>query len=90
MTRSQSRPLTALEIQWITLLLTDTNMSMSAIAETMGCSQNSVSVLNLKHCIREYKNQSSSWAAKAAAAGQSLPGQRHRQIVGTSESLGKP
>ena len=70
MRRSQGRPFTEREIQRIIVLLRDTDMSMTAIAEAMSCVRSSICSLNRKYLIREYKSRRSSWVVHSEPAGQ--------------------
>ena len=62
MTRSQGKPLSKDEIKRIQMLLTETDLSMTMIAERMNCTRSSISRINKELQIRSYKGQRTNWA----------------------------
>jgi len=62
MTRSQGIPLTKDEIQRIQMLLSDTSVSMTMIAERMNCTRSSIARINKELQIRSYQGRRSTWA----------------------------
>ena len=58
----EGKPLTKDEIQRIQKLLTDTDLSMTMIAERMSCAPTSIARINKKFQIRSYEGQKSNWA----------------------------
>ena len=63
MSRSRGQPLTKYEIQRIQMLLADTDMTMTMIAERMRCARSSIIKVNKEFQIRSYTRQRSSWQA---------------------------
>ena len=61
MRRSQGRPLSTYEVRRIVHLLKDTDLSMPAIATSIGCSRSAVCSTNRKHHVREYGKSRSNW-----------------------------
>ena len=63
MPRSQGKPIAKDEIQRIQMLLADTDLTMTLIAERMNCTRSSIIKINKKFQIRSYNGQRSSWQA---------------------------
>ena len=63
MSRSQGKPITEDEIRRIQVLLADTDLTMTMIAERMNCTRSSISKINKEFQIRSYAGQRSSWQA---------------------------
>jgi len=61
MERGQGRPLSEIKIERIKMLLATTDLSLSDIAERMGCARGRVVFLNQKFQIRMYGNKRTSW-----------------------------
>ena len=62
MARSQGKPLTREELERIRMLLKDTDVSMTMIAERMSCARSSVARINKELHIRSYQGRRSNWA----------------------------
>ncbi len=60
----EGKPLTKDEIQRIQMLLKDTDLSMTRIAERMSCAPASIARINKKFQIRSYKGQRNNWATR--------------------------
>src|SRR5215475_10043064 len=67
MERGQGKALSPAKIAKIKTLLTSIDMSMSEIAERMGCSRSRVVAVNEKFKIRLYRNKRSSWVVNRAS-----------------------
>ncbi len=67
MARSQGKPLTKDKIQRIQMLLSDTDLSMTMIAERMSCAPTSIARINKKFQIRSYEGQRANWAIAGEA-----------------------
>jgi DNA-binding MarR family transcriptional regulator len=66
MGRGKGKPLSPAQITKITTLLASTDMSISEIAERMGCSPPAVVAINKKLKIRLYRSKRSSWVINRA------------------------
>ncbi len=61
--RAQGKPLTKYEIHRIQMLLADTDMTMTMIAERMSCARSSITRINKEFQIRSHTSDRSSWQA---------------------------
>ncbi len=59
--RAQGKPLTKYEIHRIQMLLADTDMTMTMIAERMDCTRSSIGKINKEFQIRSYNGQRRNW-----------------------------
>jgi hypothetical protein len=66
MERGKGKPLSPAQVAKIKTLLASTEMSISEIAERMGCSRTGILAINQKLKIRLYMSKRSSWVINKA------------------------
>ena len=64
MPRSRGKPIAKDGIQRIQMLLADTDLPMTLIAERMSCARSSITRINKEFQIRSYNGQRKTWLLK--------------------------